>query len=343
MKAALISLTEKGRALSAKIAENAAFLECRRFCFHKHSDPAASDFYSISQLTAEIFSGYEALIFICACGIAVRSVAPHVRSKTTDPAVVVIDDCGKFVIPVLSGHLGGANELSRRLAELIGAQPVITTATDTGSHFSPDSFASANGLIITDMSAAKAAASAVLDGERIGLVSEYDCINVPEEVSSGADHRIGIFVGSAHREPFPVTLRLVPRNVVLGIGCKRGTDCETIERTVLAALKSAGIEMERVCGVATIDLKKDEEGLLRFCKNHGLELNTFSAEELMSTGGDFSSSEFVKSVTGADNVCERSAVLLSGGRLIMGKTAANGVTAAAAEKPLILDFERRIL
>ncbi|MBQ3856475.1 MAG: cobalamin biosynthesis protein, partial [Ruminococcus sp.] len=187
------------------------------------------------------------------------------------------------------------------------------------------------------------AASAILDGERIGLVSEYDCINVPEEVSPGADHPVGIFVGSAHREPFPVTLRLVPRNVVLGIGCKRGTDCETIERTVLAALKSAGIEMERVCGVATIDLKKDEEGLLRFCKNHGLELNTFSAEELMSTGGDFSSSEFVKSVTGADNVCERSAVLLSGGRLVMGKTAANGVTAAAAEKPLILDFERRIL
>ena len=129
------------------------------------------------------------------------------------------DEKGQNVISLLSGHLGGANELSRRLAELIGAQPVITTATDTGSHFSPDSFASANGLIITDMSAAKAAASAVLDGERIGLVSEYDCINVPEEVSPGADHPVGIFVGSAHREPFPVTLRLVPRNVVLGIGC----------------------------------------------------------------------------------------------------------------------------
>lgn len=343
MRTAIISFTEKGRALSAQIAENADFMECERFCFHKHSDTSAVDFYSLSELVSDIFKRYDALIFLCACGIAVRSVAPHIVSKTTDPAVVAADDCGRFVIPLLSGHMGGANELSRRLAELIGAQAAVTTATDTGGHFSPDSFAAANDLIITDMSAAKAAAASVLEDGRIGLVSDYSCINIPEDVFPGTGTRAGIYVGTEDKAPFPVTLRLIPRNVVLGIGCKRGTDSETIEQAVSAALKKSGIDMERVCGIATIDLKKDEQGLLDFCKKHGLELQTFSADELMSTEGDFCSSEFVRSVTGADNVCERSAVKLSGGALIMCKTWSEGVTAAAAEKTVILDFERKML
>ncbi|MBO7394979.1 MAG: cobalt-precorrin 5A hydrolase [Ruminococcus sp.] len=343
MRTAVISFTENGRALSERIAENATFIDCARFCFHRHSDASAISFTDIIELVSDIFLRYDGLIFICACGIAVRSVAPHISSKTTDPAVVVIDDCGRFVIPVLSGHIGGANELAMRLAGLIGAQSVITTATDTGGHFSPDSFAKANDLIITDMTAAKAVASAVLDGERIGFVSDHAFINMPDDISPGTGTRTGICVGNGDTKPFPVTLRLVPRNVVLGIGCKRGTECDTIERAVAAALKTAGIEMERVCGIATIDLKKDEKGLLGFCKNHDLELDTFSADELMSADGEFSSSEFVRSVTGADNVCERSAVILSGGELVMHKTSSDGVTVAAAEKKLILDFERRRL
>lgn len=343
MKAAIISLTENGRRLSALIAEKADFLSSERFCFKGHGDCSAQSFDSLAGLAADVFDRFDALVFVCACGIAVRAVAPHLRSKTTDPAVVVIDDCGRFAIPVLSGHIGGANALAERLAELIGAQAVITTATDTGGHFSPDSFAAANGLIITDMVAAKAVAAAVLDGEKTGLVSDYEYVNLPRDVSAGTDCRTGVYVGSGDVKPFPVTLRLVPRNVVLGIGCRRGTDCGAIESAVVNALKAADIAAERVYAVATIDLKADEAGLLALCEKHGLELCTYTAEELRDVDGDFSTSDFVKSVTGVDNVCERSAVLCSGGKLVLRKTAADGVTVAAAEMPVILDFGRKML
>lgn len=343
MKAAMISLTENGRMLSALIAEKADFLSSERFCFKGHGDCSAQSFDSLAGLAADVFDRFDALVFVCACGIAVRAVAPHLRSKTTDPAVVVIDDCGRFAIPVLSGHIGGANALAERLAELIGAQAVITTATDTGGHFSPDSFAAANGLIISDMEAAKAVAAAVLDGEKTGLVSDYEYVDLPRDVSAGTDCRTGLYVGSGDVKPFPVTLRLVPRNVVLGIGCRRGTDCGAIESAVVNALKAADIAAERVYAVATIDLKADEAGLLALCEKHGWELCTYTAEELRNVSGDFSTSDFVKSVTGVDNVCERSAVLCSGGKLVLRKTAADGVTVAAAEMPVILDFGRKML
>ena len=341
MKAALISVTENGRELSLRIAENADFLSAERFCFKKRCDSSAQSFDSLSGLVVDIFQGYEALIFVCACGIAVRSVAPHLKSKTSDPAVIVIDDCGKFVVPILSGHIGGANALADKIAELIGAQPVITTATDTGGHFSPDSFAAANDLMITDMDAAKAVAAAVLDGEKVGIVSEFEYRNMPDDLTSGEDCNIGLYIGAEEREPFPVTLRLVPRNIVLGIGCKRGTACQTIENAVSYALGNEGVELERVCAVATIDLKSNEEGLLGFCEKHRLKLYTYTSDELFSTEGDFTASDFVKNVTGVDNVCERSAVKCSGGRLVIKKKAADGVTVAAAEKPLILDLERK--
>ncbi|MDO4862646.1 MAG: cobalt-precorrin 5A hydrolase [Ruminococcus sp.] len=343
MKAAIISLTEQGRRLSFKIAANAKFISSERFCFHSHSDIAAGSFDSLSFLVSDIFNEFDALIFICACGIAVRSVAPLLRSKTSDPAVVVIDDCGRFVIPVLSGHIGGANALAEKLAELIGAQAVITTATDVGGHFSPDSFAAANGLIITDMEASKAVASAVLDCERIGFFSAYEYVNMPDELTGSLECQTGICVVNSDFKPFPVTLRLVPKNIVLGIGCKRGTDCDTIEKAVLAALKAADIAIERVCAAATIDIKSNEQGLLGFCKKYGFELHTYTASELAETEGDFSASDFVQSVTGVDNVCERSAVKCSGGKLVLRKTAADGVTVAAAEKPLILDFGKKVL
>lgn len=343
MRTAIISLTENGRKLSERIAGTADFFSAERFCFHSHTDEDSHSFYDLSRLVSGIFSEYGALVFICACGIAVRSAAPYLRSKTTDPAVIVIDDCGKYVIPILSGHIGGANALAEKLAALIDAQAVITTATDTGGHFSPDCFAAANGLIITDMSAAKSVAAAVLDGEMIGFVSSYEYRNMPEELSADTDCRTGIYVGCGDAEPFLVTLKLIPRNVTLGIGCKRGTDCAAIEKAVLSALKNEGIALERVRNIATIDLKANEQGLLEFCSRFDLEMTVYSADELMEVPGCFTSSDFVKSISGADNVCERSAVRSSGGKLLIRKTAIDGVTVAAAESPLILDFGRRML
>ena len=342
----MISVTEKGRGLSERIAAALDGHEVQRYCSGKHTDVNALTYERLPVLISELWSETDALIFVCACGIAVRCIAPLVNSKLRDPAVIAADDCGKFVIPLLSGHIGGANALAKRLSERLRATAVITTATDIGGLFSPDSFAAANGLIITDMEAAKQIAAAVLEGERIGLVSDVPCLNIPPQLAGGSeaeDLHYGIqIVGSEETKPFPVTLRLLPKNIVLGVGCKRGSSALTIARTAEEALSAAGIPPERVCGAASIDLKSDEEGLREFCRERGLPIKYFTAEELSRIEGDFTASEFVRSVTGVDNVCERSAVM-QGGRLIMRKYTGAGVTVAAAELPIVPDFERKML
>ena len=344
MRTAVISFTEKGRILSQKIAD---FLNeehtAERFCFHIHTDENAQSFDDVYAIAAKLFNACDAIVFVCASGIAVRAIAPYIRSKASDPAVIAIDDCGKFVIPLLSGHIGGANRLAQLIAENIGAIPVITTATDVGGRFSPDSFAKANGLVITDLDASKKIASAVLDGEKIGLLSEYPCENIPPEISLDKACKIGIYIGTDdEKKLFETTLFLPPKNIVVGIGCKRGTSCEMIEAHVKACFEAEKISEERLCAAATIDIKSDEKGLLEFCRKRKIRLLTYSAEELMSVNGSFESSDFVLKATGTDNVCERS-VARSGAKLISPKTAKNGVTAALGELPVSIDFERKML
>ena len=340
MRAAVISYTENGRLLSLEISRHIA--DIRRFCYKTHTDGQAEVFNSTKNIVEKLWCSTDALIFVCACGIAVRAIAPYLKSKQTDPAVVVIDDCGKYVIPVLSGHIGGANAIAERLADILGAQAVITTATDIGGHFSPDSFAVANDLIIGDISAAKAIACAVLDGEKIGLVSDFPMKNIPAEF--GDSEKIGMYIGTNNDiSPFVTTLRLIPRNVVIGIGCRKGTAENVIVETVEKALLAAEIPAERICGVASIDLKSHENGLLNFCGDRGYSIKFYTSAQLSEAEGDFTASPFVKNITGVDNVCERAAVLCSGGALIMRKFAENGVTVAAAEKTVDIDFERKIL
>lgn len=344
MKIAILSVTEKGRILSRKIG--ALFRgehTVKRYCFHKYSDEHSERFSDIYAVTKKLFGENGALIFVCSCGIAVRAIAPLVRAKNVDPAVLVIDDCGKYAIPVLSGHLGGANRLAEIAAERLGAIPVITTATDGSGAFSPDLFASANQLLLSDLKAAKEIAAAVLNGEKIGLKSDYPFQNPPPEISEDTVCRTGIRVGETVSEkPFEITLNLVPKNIVLGIGCKKNTAFGEIKNQVEKAFSGAGLDLARIRAAATIDIKSEEKGLLEFCENAGITLYTYSAEELMSLTGKFNSSDFVRSRTGADNVCERSAVKCSGGRIVLPKFVGNGVTVAAAEIPVTLDFERKI-
>ena len=341
MSVAILSLTEQGRVLSRRIA--GILPDARRYCFHRHTDSDAIPFSDLAALTAQLFPQCRALIFLAACGITVRMIAPHLRSKQTDPAVLVVDGSGRFVIPLLSGHIGGANALAVRLADALGAQAVLTTGTDVGGVFSPDCFAKANQLLLTDFTAAKELAAAALAGETIGIVSELPYCHLPPSLSPDASCRTGLFIGTEEASPFPVTLRLVPRNLVLGIGCKRGAPEETIAAAVASACRTAHLSAGRICAVSTIDWKADEPGLLAFCKKREIPLFSYSAQALMQVQGTFTSSAFVQQITGADNICERSAVLHSGGNLLLPKTACSGVTVAIAEMPLTLDFERNVL
>ncbi|MCM1577809.1 MAG: cobalamin biosynthesis protein [Ruminococcus sp.] len=344
MNIAIIWVTKKGGQLAGKIGGVLPKKHTvKEYCFYKYAGGAAESFTDIYGLTKKLFYENSALIFVCSCGIAVRAVSPLVSSKTADPAVIAVDDCGKFAVPLLSGHIGGANRLAQIIAEGIGAVPVITTATDTGGKFSPDLFAMANGLIISDMNAAKEIAAAVLNGENIGIKSDYPYGRLPPGFTEKGGAKYGIRIsGKDSEKPFEVTLNLIPKNIVIGIGCKKNISCGTIEEQAEKAFSAAGLNAERICAAATADIKSGEKGLLEFCGKKGISLHHYSAEELMKTEGEFASSDFVMERTGTDNVCERSAVVHSGGRLVLPKYAGKGVTVAAAEIPIKLDFERSI-
>ena len=344
MKIAVISLTENGRKLSEKIAnrkiENLFFT---RYAFEKYSDENAVSFGSLKTLVTRIFYIYDSLIFISSCGIAVRMIAPCVKSKLTDPAVLVIDEQGKFVVSLLSGHMGGANALTYKIADVIGGVPVVTTATDISGKFSSDSFAKANGLHICEFDIAKEIAARIVNGEKIGFYSEYEYICKPDEFFDDNCDEIGICISSdSNKNPFKKTLHLVPKNIIIGVGCRKNIDEKIFSAFVLRKLEEFKIPAFRVSEIHSINLKKDEKAIAEFAKRFKIPLKFYTNEELMKVQGEFSSSEFVIKTTGADNVCERSS-MTCGGRLIVPKQAENGMTFAASETDITIDFERDIL
>ena len=281
------------------------------------------------------FASCGALIFVCSCGIAVRSVAPFIRSKKSDPAVLAIDELGRFVIPLLSGHIGGANALAQRIAAAIGAAAVVTTATDSNGRFSVDEWAARNGFYLSDMGAAKAVSAAILERD-VPILSDLPIDGgLPSGLTRG-EGETGIYVTYTTGEPFRTTLRVVPPCVNLGVGCRKGVSKETIREAVEAVLSENGIDPRAVRSVASIDIKSGEAGLLDWCREAGLPVSFYSSEELNAVRGPVSASEFVRSVTGVDCVCERAA-LMGAERLIITKTARQGVTVAAA----LIDTEVR--
>ncbi|MGE4588764.1 MAG: cobalt-precorrin 5A hydrolase [Acidaminococcaceae bacterium] len=289
------------------------------------------------------FQDNQVVVYVGACGIAVRAIAPFVKNKTVDPAVISIDERGRFVIPLLSGHIGGANNIARRIAQEIEAQAIITTATDINGLFAVDEWATKNNVHIVSMFAAKEVSAALVDGEIVGLMSKYEVDGeIPVGIARNRKARVGIVIGGNDElKPFPVTLNLIPRIFYLGIGCRRNTKMEDIEKLVLENLEKLRINIKAVAGIASVDLKKDEQGLLDFAKKYNLSIEFFSADELKNQKGEFCESEFVKSVVGVSNVCERSAVATSsGGTLLLPKTSQNGVTLAVTKVDWQVNFSK---
>lgn len=284
--------------------------------------------------TAARFPEADGLVFVGAVGIAVRAIAPHVRSKTSDPAVVAVDECGRFAVPLLSGHLGGANDLARKIAKVCGAVPVITTATDANGVFAVDEWAKRQNCTVANAERIKLVSGALLAGKPVRVRSPWPIAGEPPAgiipVESGpCDVALDVCGGTEE------ALRLVPKIAVLGVGCRRGISCEALEAAFAALRQRTGLAESAICAAATIDLKKDETGLLEFCERRGWPLRFYTAAELQMAQGAFTASEFVTSVTGVDNVCERAAVLAAGdgGTLRWKKQAGGGVTMAAALRP----------
>jgi len=327
----ICAFTDAGRRLADRIEASLSehVIECRR------------EEQSLRDWTKEAFDMHVPIVYIGACGIAVRAIAPFVKDKLSDSPVIVLDEGGEFVIPILSGHMGGANALAGLIAERLHAQAVLTTATDVNHMFSVDVFAQRNGLTIHNREGIKKVSTKLLREGRISMVIapgiRYEKEQVPKEIeilSYGSQQGADVVIGE--KAVSPEGLLLIPKKYVLGIGCKKDTSAGHIQRTVETVLLQNGIvpNYEEIAALASIDLKAKEYGLLAFAAKQRLPVKTYSTEELLAVPGEFARSEFVESVTGVSNVCERAAICCAGegARLLIPKTAKEGVTVALAER-----------
>lgn len=332
MEAVIITFTKKGCELGTRIREEleggyapgstgSEALSCRLV----YKDALLPD------VCRDAFERSLPLVFVGAAGIAVRSIAPFVKDKLSDPPVIVIDELGRFVIPLLSGHIGGANELALRIAAVSGAIPVITTATDINEVFAVDLFAKENGLSIMNREGIARVSSAALEGRAVTLSIQGYPPQGDVDVLVSGDMPEGCLRDAA-------SIVLCPKKYALGMGCRRGKSFEELRAFAEKVLYEGGIDRRDVGCIATIDIKKDEEGLRALSQAWRLPLIAFDAELLAGAEAGqpegFSHSELVLERTGVDNVCERAAVLAAGAgaELRIRKTAQNGMTAAVAAR-----------
>ena len=316
MRIRILYFTDKGKTLAEYIGS----------ALSGHDTEIVPKGSSVYDVCADAFRSRDALIFIGAAGIAVRYIAPYLQDKLHDPPVIVIDEAGSYVIPVLSGHVGGANELSCEIARLTGAEPVITTATDINGKFAVDLFALENDLRIINREGIAKVSSKSLQNKAVTLsIKNYP----PEE-------HIDVLITDDAADPFRdvSSIILCPKRYAVGIGCRRGKSPEDIAKFAEKILAENNIEIDDIGAIATIDIKKDEEGLIRLSQYWRVPLLTFDAQILARVQGDFASSERVLEAVGVDNVCERAAVCAAGtgSALIVRKTAENGITVAVAER-----------
>ena len=317
MRIKILYFTDKGKALAERLKTVLA----------EHDAVTVPKGVPLAFVCGDAFADNEALVFIGAAGIAVRAVAQFVHDKLKDPPVIVIDENGSFVIPLLSGHVGGANSLALEIAEAIKAQPVITTATDVSGAFSVDVFARENELRIANRDGIAKVSSSALEGKPVTLcIKDYppeepvDVLIADEEAAKGLKDAAKIV--------------LCPKRYAIGMGCRRDKSYEDLRAFAEDVLSNNGIDINDAGCIATIDAKKDEEGLKRLSQAWRMPLITFEAGLLAKAEGDFSHSDTVLEKVGVDNVCERAAVLAAGkgSQIKVKKTARDGMTVAVAER-----------
>lgn len=349
----VISFTEGGEVLAEtlqkRLALAAAPFSCRLYTKCRNSRRSSAVYVEISTgaWAGERMESGESLLFIGACGIAVRAIAPYIKDKLRDSPVLVMDERGIHVIPLLAGHVGGANALAVYLGDVMQAVPVITTATDLNHRFSVDTFAVKNGLEIVNREGIAKVSAKVLAGERLtisvpteGLPQDAALAEELVRIPYPPKQRVDILI-AADESPAGAVLWLRPREYVLGLGCRKGKEEGAIRGLIASVLEEMGITLSQVAALATIDLKQEEPGIQAWCGRERIPLCVYSAEELNRVSGDFRESDFVRQTTGVGNVCERAALLACGpdGVLAAGKQAANGMTIAVARRKWRVTFE----
>jgi len=334
MNTAIISISKQGNQLASRLGNQLDYSTC-----YTLSKWELQGFLPIEGKLCDfcetLFKKYDALVFIMASGIVVRSIAPWIKSKTSDPAVVVIDDRGQHVISLLSGHLGGANALTLKIAEAINAHPVITTASDVNHLPSVDMLAKEHVLIIDSMKDATTISAMIVNGENVVLEDPYHIIkNDILPIKQG--DKSGAVIVSNHLlintdKPF---VKLIPQNIILGIGCKKDTGSLLLWEFIVENLKELNLDLQSIKAIASIDVKSDEKAIMDAAQR--LECNTsfYSAEQLQEVDHLFEGSDFVKSTVGVGSVSTTAAYIAGNkkGRFLLEKKKKDGMTLSVFEQ-----------
>lgn len=285
----------------------------------------------VQETLARAWQDCDSLICIMATGIVVRCIAPLLRDKTTDPAVVVCDEQGQFAISLLSGHLGGGNELARQIAALLNGQAVITTASDVLGQTALDIWARDFGLIVADKQRLTQVMTKLVNSGSVSLCSDYPLPELPPDIvltdkPEQADLRV-----TCRTAQWPRQALLHPKALAAGIGCNRNTPAAEIAEALRQVCTENGLAFQSISRLASIDLKQDEAGLLAVAEEHGWPVDFYTAGQLNRID-DVASSAAVLRATGAKAVAEPAAILSSGGGpLLVRKRKSANVTVAIAE------------
>jgi cobalt-precorrin 5A hydrolase len=350
MRLAIIAITRGGATLGKELHETmdgADLYVSSRYSGQAGQQRICFEASELRGLIASLWKQYDGFILIMATGIVVRMIAALLESKASDPAVVVMDDAGRFAISLLSGHLGGANQLAGHCAAAIGAQAVITTATDANHLPSFDMLAKEQGWVIDDISRVKILNSLLLDDKEIavvdstgqtrtwlngrGRVSFHESFAAARESSAAGFLFVSNRYLPTHTSPKNLLI-LRPRNLTLGIGCNRGTPVDEIADFVAAQLDQIPLSLKSVICIATAAAKRDEAGLIEYSTRLGVPLICFESDELNRVTVPSPPSAHAMAAIGALGVAEPAAILAAaGGKLLLGKVKSGNVTVAVAE------------
>jgi len=330
---AVISITPNGNALAQRLARSR---QCDCYTSDKLLQTGFIPFEgSFSQCVERIFLCYSSILFICATGIVIRTIAPLLVSKQVDPAVLVMDEQGKHVISLLSGHVGGANQLTLDIAQLMNADSVITTATDVNQVAALDMIAQAmNADVVNYRESVKLVNHMLVSDKRVGLYQQHAQVNdsrgfiIVDDLQQLPELDLLVWVSFHQQLPtinVPV-VQVIPRCIVAGIGCRRETPVQALKQQLETHCHTQNIHLSALTSLGSVDIKQDEQGLLQLAQQLNLPLSFYSADELAPHQHHFPQSEFVHKTLGIGSVSQPVAWLMSHGHLYGETLKQQGIT-----------------
>jgi cobalt-precorrin 5A hydrolase len=325
---AIVSITTQGNALAKEIHNFMPASVC--YTLEKWNEPKFELIEGrLGDYCKFLFQHHKELIFIMATGIVVRCIAPYLQNKTIDPAVIVIDEKGKNIISLLSGHIGGANKLTLYIAQKLNANPVITTSSDINNIESVDMLAIRHNLKIDCMQKAKQITAMLVNAEKVAIIDDCNILHDTEipENNKPIDGAIVISNKKSINLDVPY-VKLIPQNIILGLGCKKNTSPQVLIDFVEKSLIEINIDKQSIKSIATIELKANEQAILDLCKLYNINLKCFDVETLQTVEHFFEGSDFVKTTTGVSAVSETSAFIggNKNGKFLIKKKIYAGIT-----------------